>query len=186
MRPGMTFWLALIAVGVGWFFMSTFVTHLGAAGQTLRFYELWPVLLKPARLLTGAGRAYSNQHHAFGAVAGLVLLLPLLPLAVKNKMANLGFFAPLLLMLVCFAVLYAKTSGAYFSVEEGTGVFRAQVFNMANRLAGGLGGAASRRISIGSGAYLAAAGCLALACTGVVRLLRAKRVGGQQLEVRRV
>lgn len=170
MRLGILSWLALLGIVLGWFAMNSFVTHLGAASHSFRFSELGPVLLRPARLLTGLGRIDAGKHYFLGAIALLALLLALLPLTSKSKLAHLGSFAPLLLMLASFTVLYIKTSGNVFSVGDGANVFRVQVLNFANSVAGRVGSVASRRISLGVGVYFAALSCLVLAVDGVLRL----------------
>jgi len=88
-------------------------------------------------------------------------------------MASLASLAPLVLMAVSGALLYAKTSSEFFAAPADAGSLSSSVIRLANDLVHRGSGLVSKHISVGAGAYLALAGSLVLTVRGIRQLRRA-------------
>src|SRR5262245_60565262 len=138
MRIDKTTWGALACLLLAWFSLNTLVVDIGRMSQGLRFYELWPVIEQPSRAITGVDRGHGLAKTALALFAVVAALLVFLPVLWKHRLAWLAHLAPLLLLLVCFAALYVKTSAAYFDVTPGAGAIRSRTFGLLNAVTGKL------------------------------------------------
>jgi hypothetical protein len=160
-------WVAMIALIVGWFFMSTIVTTLGPIKQEYHFFDMLTVMLNPAWLLYGMGSSHPLEAIAFGLLALAVLLLPIVPFIVKTRSSWLLCLAPLVLMFLCGIELYEKTSGPYFEATARAGSFAQALVRFGNSVAEGTGNMVARHISVGLGAYLSLLASIFLAVKGL-------------------
>ena len=158
--------IAILAVLAGWFWMNTFVTSVGRLELSFRFYDLWDLIRRPTVLFTGAGNRPSAQSIFFGSLCVLVALAPLVPYISRSRSAWLMSFAPLVLMLLCGALLYFRTAPDYFSASGDPGEVGRDLLQLANELAGKVVGAAALHVSIGLGAYLSFAAAVVIAVRG--------------------
>jgi hypothetical protein len=164
-------WVALAAAAViviGWFGLSTFVTQFPGVALRFRFYHLWSVLGNPSRLVTGLGDADSVRGFLFGGLCLVVALTVIVPYLVKQRGAWLAYLAPLALMVICGALLYAKTAGNLLA-DPGRSGLQSQVIAFANKLANRMSDSVAQHITIGLGAYVSFAASLFLAARGLLR-----------------
>jgi hypothetical protein len=160
---------AVLCIGIGWFVLGTLETEVAGFRLSFHFYDMWTVLAHPSRLLTGLSDGDRVRGVLFGVVCLAVLAGAFVPRAGSGSRLRVACLAPLALMLICGALLYEKTSGdllAQGSEPDGVG---AHLIAFANTVAQRLSGAASRRISLGLGAYLAFAASVVLAARGLAR-----------------
>jgi hypothetical protein len=165
--------LALAGIGgvfVGWFLTNTLVATLGSLQHGVRFYDMAAIIADPTRILFGVDAPF--QRIVFGVVCLACLMGPLLPMARPARTSVAGCFAPLALMAVCGLWLYAKTSGDLLQGAQDPATLTGSVVRFANDLVHRGSGLVSQHVSVGFGAYLALAGSIALAVSGV-RHLRA-------------
>jgi hypothetical protein len=171
-----------IAMGgllAGWFFMASLVTDLGLLQQSVCFYELLGVVNDPAGRLSGVNASQPLATFAFGVLCIAAIAAPILPLFWRRRIASLGYFVPLVLMVAGFALLYAKTSAAHAPVDDSAHSLSAYLARAAAKAAARAGDYAATRISIGAGTYVAFLSCCYLAFRGV-RNLRMPRVASSQ------
>src|SRR6185312_17167973 len=132
-------------------------------------YDMWTVLAHPSRLLTGVADGDRLRGVLFGAVCLAVLAGAVLPQASAGGRLRVPYLAPLILMLVCGALLYEKTSGELIAQTGPPDALGAHLIAFANTVAHRLSAAATRHISLGLGAYLAFGASIVLAVRGVPR-----------------
>ena len=156
--------IAVACVLAGWFWLNLCVTKVGRLELDFHFYEMSELIRRPALLLTGVSDRHSARSIAFGFVCVVVALASLAPYVRKSKNAWLATLAPLVLMLLCGALLYYKTSPDYFSASADAGEVGRDLIQLANKLAGKMVGNVARHVSIGLGAYVSflASGVIAI------------------------
>jgi hypothetical protein len=160
---------AVVCIMIGWFVLETLDTEMAGIRLGFHFYDMWSVLARPTRLLTGLTDGDRAQGVLFGALCVAALAGVFVWRAPTGNRLRVAYFAPLVLMLVCGALLYAKTSGDFFAQANQSDAIGAQLVAFANTVAHRLSGAASRHISVGLGAYLAFAASVVLAARGIAR-----------------
>jgi hypothetical protein len=174
-------WIALLGLVVGWFFLATVVTTVGPVQQKYHFFDMLTVMLNPAWLLYGMGSSHPFEAVVFGLLDVGVLVLPLVPYAVRTRSSWLLSTAPLLLMLLCGVELYRRTAGPYFEATERGGSWAHSLVHFGNSVAEGIGNTVARHISIGLGAYLALLASLFLAVRGLRAFRAAASITPQPL-----
>jgi hypothetical protein len=154
--------LCVGAVAVGWFGMNTLVVSLGRLVQTTRFYELGVVMLHPGALFVGVGDGHGFELTSFTLLCLTTLFAAVaVPLMVPQRSAWLAGCAPLLLMLLCAALLYGNGSGTPpASPDPG---LRDDVMRLAAHLLQRAQDAVVSHISVGAGGFLSALASLAMA-----------------------
>jgi hypothetical protein len=157
--------LAMICVIFGWFFMNTLVVSLGSLEHGVRFFDLGAVIADPMRLFFGVDN--SLQRIGFGLVCLLCVAAPLAPHMTARRSAWFAYLAPLVLMVVCGAVLSARTSGEFFATPADAKSVSGNFIRFANDLVRQGSGLVSRHVSIGAGGYLALIGSAVLAAQGL-------------------
>ncbi|HXS26967.1 MAG TPA: hypothetical protein VN730_04795 [Steroidobacteraceae bacterium] len=160
---------AAVCIVLGWFVLSTLETEMGGIRLSFHFYDMWTVLAHPSRLLTGVADGDRLRGVLFGAVCLAVLAGAVLPQASAGGRLRVPYLAPLILMLVCGALLYEKTSGELIAQTGPPDALGAHLIAFANTVAHRLSAAATRHISLGLGAYLAFGASIVLAVRGVPR-----------------
>ena len=159
---------AVLAVFVGWFLLNTLVVTLGSIQHGVRFFDVSAVIADPTRIFFGLDTPV--QRVFFGLFCAACLMAPLLSVGRRSRAALAGYFAPLVLMVLCGALLYWRTSGDFFQATTDPSNLASSVIRLANDLVHRGSGLVARHISAGVGAYLAFAGSLVLAVRGVRRL----------------
>jgi hypothetical protein len=157
---------ALLAVFIGWFFVNTLVVSLGSLQHGVRFFDISSAIADPLRIFFGVDATW--QRFVFGLICVGCLLAPIYARQRGYRWAWLTHLGPLTLIVVCGALLYSKTSGEFFATPSDANTLSGSVIRFANHLVKG-SGLASRHISIGVGGYLAFAGSVVLAATGIRR-----------------
>jgi hypothetical protein len=161
---------AMVAVLIGWFFTDTLVVSLGSLHHGVRFFDISAAIADPSRIFLGVDA--SLPRILFGLICVACLLAPLLPHWRWTRAAWAAYQAPLLLMILCGALLYSKTSGEFLSAPADAGSLSGGLFRFANDLVHRGSGLVAKHITIGVGAYLAIAGSLVLAAQGIRQMRR--------------
>jgi hypothetical protein len=150
--------LAVAAILIGWFVIDYLMVSLGSLHHGVRFFDMSAMIADPARLFLGVDS--SMQRLMFSLICLGCLAAPLAaPQLIRNRVAWLAYLAPLALVVLCAALLYARTSAEFF----------------ADDIARHGGGLAAQHISLGAGGYLALIGSLFLGIQGVRRFYLAAR-----------
>jgi hypothetical protein len=158
---------ALLAVFIGWFFVNTLVVSLGSLQHGVRFFDISSAIADPMRIFFGVDASW--QRFVFGFICIGCLLAPIYAHRRGYRWAWVSHLAPLALIVVCGALLYSKTSGEFFATPSDANSLSSSVIRFANNLVNQGSGLVSRHISIGVGGYLAFAGSVVLAATGIRR-----------------
>jgi hypothetical protein len=155
---------ALLCIFFGWFFADTLVVTLGSLQHGVRFFDMSAVITDPTRLFFGI----QGQFHRimFGAVCVLCLFTPLLPHMRGGRAKWLAYLAPLILMVICGALLYSRTSSEFFAAAGDAGSPGSNLIRFANNLVRHGSGLVARHVSVGVGGYLALIASLVLALRG--------------------
>ncbi|MFM2111595.1 MAG: hypothetical protein RLZZ271_255 [Pseudomonadota bacterium] len=168
---------AIALLATAWLFLSTYTVIVGRGmTETATFYEILKLLNNKGEI-GGVWSVRSSGAGMYGLLFWIVLALPLGVHFVKVKFAAVGYFAPLILMLVATTGMY---SGIKASVAEA-----ARVGGMVNGLFGGrnAGAAAAEQMSremtsqilsainLDAGFYLATVAVAYLTFVGIKKLL---------------
>jgi hypothetical protein len=159
--------IAIACLIVGWFFTSTLVVSFGSLEHGVRFFDMSAVIADPTRLFFGIDSLM--QRVVFGLICIACLGGPLLPQLLQRRAAWLGYLAPLVLMVLCGAILFSKTSGEFFSTPGNAGTVTGSFIRFANDLVNRGGGLVAKHISVGAGGYLALIASVFLAVHGLRR-----------------
>jgi hypothetical protein len=155
---------AIACIVVGWFFTDTLVASLASLHRGIRFFYLPAVIADPTRMFFGVD--YTMQSALFSLVCLACVLAPVAAHLSTHRFARLGYLAPLLLIVLCGALLYSKTSGDFFASPSDNGI-GTSVVHLANRLVARGSDLVSRHVAIGAGGYLAAIASVVLAVQGI-------------------
>jgi hypothetical protein len=184
--------LAMAGVLLGWFvFAAVSIDFLGQR-QSATFYDYLGVLNNPQNgLATLDGRSASAGFYGFVAI--VALLAPLLPHFVKSPRLWLAYCAPAAWMVLAGVIGWWKVRSAMSEATSSAGSFGGgfgggnELQELASGMAREFVNELWNAISIGFGAYLAAAAAIYLAWAGVRRYrtpatgaaVSAAAVGGQ-------
>jgi hypothetical protein len=161
---------ALICVFFAWFFLDTLVVSLGSVKHGVRFFDAGAVIADPTRMFFSIDTTFGVL--LFTVLCLACLLAPLAPHLWRNRVAWLGYLAPLVLIVACGLLLYSKTSGEILATPADVNGLKGSVLNLANKILQRGSDLVSRHIAVGAGGYVAMLGSLVLAYFGVQRLLR--------------
>jgi hypothetical protein len=159
--------LALLAQGlifIGWFVLDTLRTSLGSMGFDFHFYEMAAIIANPLRLEVGIGDSARLITIPFSI---LCLALILAPAVVPSRFTTAARFAPLVLMLVCGALLYHSAQQDTFAVARGANGITTSVVQLVNAVSRHTSDLLTRNIGLGAGSWLAGAGALLLAYSAI-------------------
>jgi hypothetical protein len=164
---------ALLCIFFGWFLADTLIVTLGSLQHGVRFFDMSAVIADPTRLFFGI----RGQFHRimFGLVCILCLFAPLLPHLRPGRANWLAYLAPLILMVICGALLYSRTSSEFFAAAGDAASPRGNLIRFANDLVRHGSGLVARHISVGVGGYLALIASLVLALRGARHFRNAPR-----------
>jgi len=155
---------ALLCIFLGWFLVDTLVVTLGSLQHGVRFFDLSAVIADPTRLFFGIQG--SLHRILFGLICMACLLAPLLPHLRRGRGNWLAYLAPLILMALCGALLYSRTSSELFAVSSDAGRAGGNLIRFANDLVRHGSALVARHISVGVGGYLALIASVVLAISG--------------------
>jgi hypothetical protein len=155
---------ALLCIFFGWFFADTLVVTLGSLQHGVRFFDMSAVISDPTRLFFGIQGPLHRI--VFGVVCILCLLAPVLPHLRRGRANWLAYLAPLILMVICGALLYSRTSSEFFAASGDAVSPGGNLIRFANGLVRHGSGLVARHISVGVGGYLAMIAGLVLALRG--------------------
>jgi hypothetical protein len=158
---------ALLCIFFGWFLVDTLVVTLGSLQHGVRFFDISALIVDPTRLFFGIQGVWQRILFSLGCV--LCLLAPLLPHLGRARAYWLGYLAPLLLMLICGALLYSRTSGEFFAAPSDAGNAAGNLIRFANQLVHQGSGLVTKHVSVAVGGYLALVAGMVLALRGVRR-----------------
>ncbi len=156
------FWAAVAVVFVGWFPCDSLVTTVGALRLHFHFFDLASLIARPARIITGVNRGDALTL-PFGILCLAALAATLAPLAFRHRAAQFGPCAPLALMVVTGTILYAASWHVRFTATGDAGPMAAALADFGNYIANRASVLVARRVSLGLGVWLSAAGALYLA-----------------------
>jgi hypothetical protein len=164
---------AIAFILVGWFFIDTLTVSLGSLQHGIRFFDIAAVIADPTRMFFGVES--SVQRVLFGLVCLACLLAPLAAHLSRSRFASFGYLAPLLLIAICGALLYSKSSSEFISAPSDANSVSSDLIRLANRLLRQGSGLAAKHVAVGVGGYVALIGSLVLAAQGVRRFHRQRR-----------
>jgi hypothetical protein len=156
--------IALLCIFFGWFLVDTLVVTLGSLQHGVRFFDMSAVIADPTRLFFGIQG--SLHRILFGLTCFVCLLAPLLPHLRRERANWLAYLAPLILMVICGALLYSRTSSEFFAAQSNVGHAGGNLIRFANDLMRHGSGLVTRHISVGIGGYLALVASIVLALRG--------------------
>jgi hypothetical protein len=156
---------ALLCIFLGWFMTDALVVTLGSLHHGVRFFDVSAVIADPTRLFFGIRAPY--QRIFFSLLCILCLGAPALPYLRRERVAWLGYLAPLILMLICAALLYSRASNEFFGTSNEASAVGGDLMRFANKFAHQGSSSVARHISIGVGGYLAFVASVVLALRGL-------------------
>jgi hypothetical protein len=162
--------LAIVCVFVAWFFIDTLVVSVGSIKHGVRFFDASAVIADPTRMFFSIDTTFSVL--LFALLCCVCLIAPLAPHLWRNRLAWVGYLAPLALILVCGLLLYWKTSGEILATPSDAGGLSSSVMSWANKLLQRGSDLVSRHVAVGAGGYVALLGSLVLGLQGIRRFLR--------------
>jgi hypothetical protein len=157
--------ITLFSIFLGWFFIDTLAVTLGSLVHGVRFFDLPAVIADPTRMFFAIER--TARTYLFGALCLFCLLLPFAVVLRRERWTWFTYCAPLALMLICGALLYARSSGEFLAVPADTASVSSNLIRFANGLVHRGSGVVARHVTVGVGGYLAFAGSVLLAAMGV-------------------
>ena len=160
---------AIICVFFAWFFIDTLVVSVGSMKHGVRFFDA-AVIADPTRMFFSIDTSFGVL--LFGVLCCLCLIAPLAPHLWRNRVAWIGYLAPLALIVVCGLLLYSKTSGEILAAPSDAGGLRGSVMSLANKILQRGSDLVSRHVAVGAGGYVALFGSLVLGIQGFRRFLR--------------
>ncbi len=161
--------IALAAIALGWFLMSTLVVDFGLWQKSIRFYQVWAVIEDPAAELSGVNGARRSATLVFALVCAAALLAPVLCMQSRQPAALLTYLIPFVVMAVSGAVLYAQGSMNTVVAVSGAHSASAYIARIAQAAVGRASVAVATRVSVGTGTYLALLGSCFLVLRGLMR-----------------
>lgn len=164
--------IALAAVALGWFFLSTLVVDFGLWQKSIRFYQVWAVIQDPAGQLSGVNAAGTLTTLVFALVCVAAILAPVICTLQRHPAALLTYLIPFVVMAVSGAVLYAQGSMTTVVADGGAHSASAYIARIAQAAMGRASDAVATRISVGAGAYLALLGSCFLLLRGLIKYRR--------------
>ena len=166
---GMPTLAAMAAVLLGWFFFAAVTIDFLGQGQSATFYDYLGVLNNPENGLAALeGRSAGAGFYGLLAIAAV--FAPLLPHFFKSRRLWLAYCVPGAWMVLAGVLGWWKVRSAMSEARSAAGTFGGfggggELSNMAREFMNELWNA----ISIGFGAYLAAAAAIYLAVVGIRR-----------------
>jgi hypothetical protein len=157
--------IALFSIFLGWFFIETLAVTLGTLVHGVRFFDLPAVIADPTRMFFAIET--TARTYLFGALCLFCLLLPFVVVLRRERWTWFTYCAPLALMLICSTLLYARSSGEFFTVPADTASVSSNLIRFANGLVHRGSGVVARHVTVGVGGYLAFTGSVLLAAMGV-------------------
>jgi hypothetical protein len=161
---------AIICVFFAWFFIDTLVVSVGSLKHGVRFFDASAVIADPTRMFFSIDTTFGVV--LFCLLCCLCLIAPLAPHLWRNRVAWLGYLAPLVLIVVCGLLLYSRTSGEILATPSDASSFTSSVMGFANKLLQRGSDLVSRHVAVGAGGYVALFGSLVLGYQGVRQFLR--------------
>jgi hypothetical protein len=163
-------WIALALTFFGWFALDTLRVEWGPFRHGVHFYDMADVIAHPARLFNGL------EANRGGLTTGLFMVLCaaalLAPWALSlrpHRLAWLGWFAPLALVVGVALVLRTRTSGELFQESGLVDTVGKDVRHLANHVFRGASAAVAQKITPAAGGYLALLSSAYLAWCGIQR-----------------
>jgi hypothetical protein len=167
-RLDWTVLLGVAGVVIGWFFLSSLITDLGALQLQFYFYNVLTLMHAPARITLGPyGDGATLDAWLFGTVCVAAVLAALAPVVSRRKIAWLGCLAPFALMALTGIILYHALSQDLIDNNGMLGDTGLRLSRFANELANKVSGAITRRVHVGLGGYLSMAASAYLAYKGL-------------------
>lgn len=157
-------WVGMTALFISWFFIESLAAHMGPVRHPVRFFEIAAAIADPAVLFGAAGSHVTS--YIFGVFCVFVIFAPLLAQAWAPRFLSLAYCAPLLLMVLCGALLMSRFSGDWVTVSKNAAPLEQEFARLANDLFDRGAGLAARSVKISVGGYLAALASAWLALQG--------------------
>jgi hypothetical protein len=162
-------WLAMVCIFVGWFITDTLVLSWGPLQHSLRFYDMAAIAENPIQLFSGIDHAHSYASIVFGLLCLIAVFAPLAPFVWSARVAWLANLIPLALMVICAMLIEARSPGDYFHTPPQAASLGSDLIRLANDVIGRGATVVTKRIAVGTGAYLALIGSVFLAMRGLRR-----------------
>ena len=161
--------IALGAIALGWFFMSSLVVDFGLWQKSIRFYQVWALIQDPAGQLSGVNGARTLTAIVFGIVCAAALLAPLICMRSRRPASLLTYLLPFVVMAVSGAVLYEQGAMNTVVADSGAHSASAYIARITQAAIGRASSAVASRVSVGAGAYLALLGSCFLVLRGLTK-----------------
>jgi len=160
--------VAMAAILLGWFFFAAVSIDFLGQRQSATFYDFLAVLNNPQNGLAALeGRSASAGLYGFLAI--VALFAPLLPHFVKNRRLWLAYCAPGAWMVLAGVFGWWKIRSAMSEATSAGGLGGGELQELTSGMAREFMNELWNAISIGFGAYLAAAAAIYLAFAGIRR-----------------
>jgi hypothetical protein len=125
------------------------------------------IAANPIQLFSGIDHAHSYVSIAFGLLCLIAVFAPLAPLIWSARAARLATAIPFALMLICAVLIAARSPGDFFHAPPQATSLGGDLIRFANDVIGRGATVVTKRISVGTGAYLALIGSAFLAIQGL-------------------
>ena len=156
--------IAIVCIFLSWFFLDTLIVTLGSLQHGVRFFDMSSVIGDPSRMFFGF-RGWAHRA-AFGLLCLACLGAPILPHLRPARALWLAYLAPLVLMGICAALLFSRTSGQFVAAPIDSAQIAGSVAQFANDLVHH-SSLMMRHVSVGIGGYLGMVASLVLALRGI-------------------
>ena len=164
-------WIALILTCIAWFALDTLRVEWGPVSHGVRFYDMADVIGHPARLFSGLeGHRGEVPTVPFTLLCIAALIAPAALSMRGERLAWLGYCAPLILIVCVALLLKARTSGGLFQESGFIDTLGNDVRHLANHVFRGASATVAQTVTVGSGGYLALFSSCYLAWCGLRRI----------------
>lgn len=181
-RLGTGPWVALMLTCLGWFAFDTLRVVWGPISHGVHFYDMADVIGHPARLFSGLEANRGGITTVLFILLCVAALMAPWALSVRrDRLARLGWFAPLALMVCVALILKTRTSGDLFAESGFVDTLGNDVRHFANHVFRGANAAVAQKVTLAAGGYLALLSSFYLAWCGVQRMRKSASLDGDAL-----
>jgi len=174
--------IGILIIAAAWFGMDTLSVSFAGFSQGTRFFQMLAITRHPVLLFTGVGSGHNLEIMAFALLCIVSLLAVLAPRFYHGRHVWLATLSPLVLMLLCFALLYSGSPGWDVPPSSSEHALRADLMHFANDVMQRAQNQVASHVGLGAGGIMALLASLALAVHGTRKWLSLRSARVQQVE----